>query len=169
MDNLFGFKKVFLMLTDVGRLVALSATDGKVQWAEYFGGNVEKVIVRNILDSEIREKGENTQTQQVAVILQDEIRFLDPKTGLKHKEFDLATGVKREFIIISMSNSGAQFILAVVDEALENEKPLIAYPPDVFTESLMVGENIFFTHVDNTKNTLTGYKLRKDLVAVKVW
>jgi hypothetical protein len=33
----------------------------------------------------------------------------------------------------------------------------------------MVGENIFFTHVDNNKNTLTGYKLRKDLVAVKVW
>jgi glycerol-3-phosphate responsive antiterminator len=30
MNNLFGFKKVFLMLTDVGRLVALSATDGKV-------------------------------------------------------------------------------------------------------------------------------------------
>jgi len=68
-----------------------------------------------------------------------------------------------------MSKSGAQFILAVVDEALETEKPLIAYPPDVFTESLMVGESIFFTHVDNTKNTLTGYKLRKDLVAVKVW
>jgi glycerol-3-phosphate responsive antiterminator len=81
LDNLFGFKKVFLMLTDVGRLVALSATDGKVQWAEYFGGNVEKVIVRNILDSEIKEKGENTQTQQIAVILNDEIRFLDPKTG----------------------------------------------------------------------------------------
>jgi hypothetical protein len=28
MNNLFGFKKVFLMLTDVGRLVALTATDG---------------------------------------------------------------------------------------------------------------------------------------------
>lgn len=28
MNNLFGFKKVFLMLSDVGRLIALSATDG---------------------------------------------------------------------------------------------------------------------------------------------
>jgi len=59
--------------------------------------------------------------------------------------------------------------LAVVDESLENDKPLIAYPPDVFSESLLVGENLFFTHVDSAKNTLTGYKLRKDLVAVKVW
>jgi hypothetical protein len=57
----------------------------------------------------------------------------------------------------------------VVDEALEEGKPLIAYPPDVFSESLLVGEHIFFTHVDSTKNTLTGYKLRNDLVAVKVW
>jgi hypothetical protein len=107
MNNLFGFKKVFLMLSDVGRLVALSATDGRVHWAEYFGGNVEKVIVRNIHDSEIREKGENTQTQQIAVILHDEIRFLDPQTGQKQKEFDLTTGVKREFIIISLAKSGA--------------------------------------------------------------
>lgn len=30
MNNLFGFKKVFLMLTDVGRLIALSATDGQI-------------------------------------------------------------------------------------------------------------------------------------------
>jgi hypothetical protein len=30
MNNLFGFKKVFLMLSDVGRLVALSATDGSI-------------------------------------------------------------------------------------------------------------------------------------------
>jgi hypothetical protein len=30
MNGLFGFKKVFLMLTDVGRLIALSSTDGKI-------------------------------------------------------------------------------------------------------------------------------------------
>lgn len=30
MNGLFGFRKVFLMLTDVGRLIALTATDGKV-------------------------------------------------------------------------------------------------------------------------------------------
>lgn len=41
------------------------------------------MIVRNILDSEIKEKGENTQTQQIAVILNDEIRFIDPATGQK--------------------------------------------------------------------------------------
>jgi hypothetical protein len=40
MNGLFGFKKVFLMLTDVGRLIALTATDGKIQWAEYLGTNV---------------------------------------------------------------------------------------------------------------------------------
>jgi hypothetical protein len=30
MNGLFGFKKVFLMLTDVGRLIALTATEGKI-------------------------------------------------------------------------------------------------------------------------------------------
>jgi len=65
--------------------------------------------------------------------------------------FDLAetaAGVHRDFIIISLSKSGAQFILAIQDDSLENGTPLIAYPPDQFNEVLMVGENIFFTYVN---------------------
>ena len=40
LNNVFGFKKVFLMLTEVGRLVAVSSQDGSIQWTEYLGGNV---------------------------------------------------------------------------------------------------------------------------------
>jgi hypothetical protein len=173
MNGLFGFKKVFLLLTDVGRLIALSATDGKVQWAEYQGTTVQKVIVRNMLDREINEKGpEDTQTKQIGVIVHDEIKFLVPRTGKMQTSFDLAEtapGVHRDFIIISLSKSGAQFILAIQDDSLENGTPLIAYPPDQFNEGLMVGENVFFTYVNKHKGVISGYKLRKDLVAVKVW
>jgi hypothetical protein len=52
---------------------------------------------------------------------------------------------------------------------LEKGIPLIAYPPEQFSPDLMVGENIFFTHVDKTKGVISGYKLRKDLVATRVW
>jgi hypothetical protein len=33
----------------------------------------------------------------------------------------------------------------------------------------MVGENIYFTHVDKAKGLISGYKLRKNLVATRVW
>jgi hypothetical protein len=33
----------------------------------------------------------------------------------------------------------------------------------------MVGENIYFTHVDKTRGVISGYRLRKDLVAARVW
>ena len=59
----FGFKKVFLMLSDAGRLVALSATDGQVQWAQYLGEGSSKIIVRNMHEREIVERGEETVTQ----------------------------------------------------------------------------------------------------------
>jgi hypothetical protein len=52
---------------------------------------------------------------------------------------------------------------------LEKGIPLIAYPPEQFSPDLMVGENIYFTHVDKTKGVISGYKLRKDLVATRVW
>lgn len=39
----------------------------------------------------------------------------------------------------------------------------------MWCKGLMAGENIYFTHVDKAKGRLTGYKLRADLVAVKVW
>jgi hypothetical protein len=111
MNGLFGFKKVFLMLTDVGRLIALSSTDGKIQWAEYLGNSVQKIIVRNMLDREINEKGpQDTQTKQIGVILHDEIKFLDPvsrKTQSSHDLAETAPGVHRDFILITMSKSGA--------------------------------------------------------------
>lgn len=62
-DNLssqFGFRKVFLMLTDVGKLVAVSSIDGAVKWTEYLHGQTSKIIVRNMMDKEIEEKGEFT-------------------------------------------------------------------------------------------------------------
>ena len=41
------------MLTDVGKLVALTSTDGKIQWSEYMGATASKIIVRNMLDRDI--------------------------------------------------------------------------------------------------------------------
>ncbi len=126
-----------------------------------------------MLDREINEKGpHNTQTKQIGVILHDEIKFLDPtsrKTQSSHDLTETAAGVHRDFILITMSKSGAQFVLAIQDDSLENGLPLIAYPPEQFSEGLMVGENIYFTHVDKTKGVISGYKLRKDLVATRVW
>jgi hypothetical protein len=90
MNGLFGFKKVFLMLTDVGKLVALTSTDGKIQWSEYMGGTASKIIVRNMLDRDINENGPLTQTKQIGVILHDEIKFLNPQTGKSQASYDLA-------------------------------------------------------------------------------
>ena len=56
----FGFKKMFLMLTEVGKVVAVSATDGQVLWSHYFGENIpSKILVRTFEDREFN--GENGQ------------------------------------------------------------------------------------------------------------
>jgi len=55
MSNLFGFKKVFLMLTEAGKVVAISSVDGRVQWSEYLGGgSAQKILVRNMLERDIK-------------------------------------------------------------------------------------------------------------------
>lgn len=98
--------------------------------------------------------------------------MINPENGLRYKEYFLApieAEDKRDFIIISLTNARAQFILAITDSALRNGQPLVAYPTEQFSAALMEGENIYFTHVDQAKGVLTGYKLRRDLVAVQVW
>jgi len=40
---------------------------------------------------------------------------------------------KRDFIIISLTQARAQFILAIDDHSLTTGKPLTAYPPELFT------------------------------------
>ncbi len=122
------------MLTDVGRLVALSSTDGRIHWSEYVGPTASKIIVRNMLDRDINEKGSETQTKQIGVILHDEIKLLNPKTGKSQASYDLSelpSGVHRDFILISLSKAGgAQFILGIQDDSLEAGNPLVAYPPE---------------------------------------
>ena len=160
------------MLTDVGRLVALTSTDGHIQWSEYMGATASKIVVRNMLDRDINENGALTQTKQIGVILHDEIKFLNPQTGKSQASYDLSelpAGVHRDFILISLSKSGAQFILGIQDDLLEAGKPLTAYPTEQFSEDLMVGESVYFTHVDKTRGLISGYKLGKDLVAAKAW
>lgn len=133
LQSTFGFKKVFLLLTDVGRLVALSATDGQVQWTEYLGSGAQKIIVRNMLEREIQEKGEDTLTQQISAIVGDTIFMINPTNGQKVKEYFMAPveqGQQRDFIIISLTQSRAQFILAITSDALQQGKPLVAYPPE---------------------------------------
>lgn len=36
----FGFKKVFLMLTEPGKLIAISSTDGTIIWKKYFSEDI---------------------------------------------------------------------------------------------------------------------------------
>ena len=64
-----------------------------------------------MLDREINENGsQSTQTKQIGVILHDEIKFLDPitrKTQSSHDITETAPGVHRDFILITMSKSGA--------------------------------------------------------------
>lgn len=59
--------------------------------------------------------------------------------------------------------------MAITDDALETSRPLDICPPELYQQSMMEGEQIFFTYVDRARNVITGYKLRKDLVALKVW
>lgn len=35
----------------------------------------------------------------------------------------------------------------------------MVYPPERFSPQLLEGENIYFTHIDNKKSALNGYKL----------
>jgi hypothetical protein len=51
----FGFKKILLMLSDVGKLVALTSDSGQVLWKQYFGSTdvPSKVFIRNMLDKEV--------------------------------------------------------------------------------------------------------------------
>jgi hypothetical protein len=64
-----------------------------------------------MLDREINDKGsQETQTKQIGVILNDEIKFLNPVTAKSQASYDLAEiapGVHRDFIMISLAKSGA--------------------------------------------------------------
>jgi hypothetical protein len=105
LNSLFGFKKIFLMLTDVGKVIAISSTDGAVQWTEYLGGSAQKIIVRNLMDSEIEDNGKDTLTQELVAIFTDHISFLNPYTGSMMKSYTpSAQSGSREFIIITLHN-----------------------------------------------------------------
>ena len=43
----FGFKKMFIALTECGKLVSLSSIDGHVIWSEYFPQHPQKVFIRS--------------------------------------------------------------------------------------------------------------------------
>ena len=50
----FGFKKIALMLTNAGKLVAVSTMDGSIMWKQYFQEEVPyKILVRNMLEKEV--------------------------------------------------------------------------------------------------------------------
>ena len=53
----FGFKKLFIGLTDVGKIVSFSSIDGKVMWSNYFGeqSKPQKILIRNMMEREIEE------------------------------------------------------------------------------------------------------------------
>lgn len=97
----FGFKKVFLMLTEVGKLIAISSSDGAIQWTEYLGGESQKIIVRNMLESE----GEG---QQIVSILKSSVNLHNAADGKLFKEYpleDLAEGSSRDFIMLSVNGA----------------------------------------------------------------
>lgn len=98
------------MLTEVGKLVAISSSDGSIQWTEYLGGSSQKIIVRNMLDREIDSSVSSPQTQQIVSILSDAINLHNPLNGQLYKEYFLETlpsGATRDFIIISLTDSRA--------------------------------------------------------------
>ena len=50
----FGFNKMFLVLTEVNKVIAISSRDGSVIWSHYFGeGLPEKILVRKMYEKEI--------------------------------------------------------------------------------------------------------------------
>jgi len=50
----FGFKKIALMLTNAGKLVAVSTMDGSIMWKQYFQEEIpHKILVRNMLEKEV--------------------------------------------------------------------------------------------------------------------
>lgn len=155
----FGFKKIFLMLTEVGKLIAISSSDGSIQWTEYLGGESEKIIVRNMLESE----GEG---QQIVSILRSSVNIHSAADGKLFKEYPLDAvpdGSSREFIMVSVA--GGQYVLAITSEHLKTGKPLSIFPP-IKLESL---DNVYFTHIDKDASVVKGYRLRKDLIATLVW
>jgi hypothetical protein len=160
------------MLTKVGRLVAVSATDGVVQWAEYLGTSPnQKIIVRTLLERELASDA--AVTQQIVAISDDTIYTINPANGEKGMEYYLApltAGLKRDFLLVSVGGeSKAQFVLAITNHALAKGEPLVMFPPEEFSSAFLENENVYFTHADKSKGLISGYRLRKDLVAVKIW
>lgn len=98
--------------------------------------------------------------------------MINPATGLKGKEYfmtPLTEGIERDFLLLSLGESRSQFILAISSASLAKGEPLAVYPPEQFTPEFLENESIYFTHVDKKNGLLNGFKLRKDLVAIKVW
>jgi len=82
--DLYGFKKVFIALTNYGKITAFSSYNGEFLWnSNYHGEQLQKIMVRKHY---VRE--DDYTEQQVVSIFSDSIKFMNAATGaeLYHTE-----------------------------------------------------------------------------------
>eukprot|EP00347_Sterkiella_histriomuscorum_P017346 403349738 len=170
----FGFRKMFIALTEVGKLLALSSTNGKVLWSNYLGSSdnqrPQKVLIRNMLDREVEQHSNKDQiyNQQIVIIQKDKLSFLNPYTGQIDHSHTLSNEKQKDYILIQLK-SNAQFVLQVTNQDLEQGKPLRIFPESQYSSQLFQNESIHFTHINQEQSIIVGYKLQSDLTAQRLW
>jgi len=125
-NDVYGFKKTLVALTNFGKIVGVSSYNGMLLWTSSFSPSSnapQKIMIRRNF---VRED-EYTQSQVVSVF-SDSLRFMSAATG----QVLYSQNLKRpadQFMLINLRESKSQFVLAVNHEDLEKpDAPLHAYP-----------------------------------------
>lgn len=96
-------------MTNAGKIITLSATNGEVIWKQNYGDEQPQKIL--ILDLTEREMQDFKVDRQIAVISKEKVHLLNPFTGDVDREYEVNNGDASEFIMVQMKETKTQFIL----------------------------------------------------------
>lgn len=107
--DIYGFKNLFVGLSQQGKIFGLNAFDGQFEWAADYSltKDAKKIFLR---DSYVR--GEEFPQQQVVSVSGDSVVYLDAHTGghLFTQKLDQNAD---QFMLFNLKQQKSQFMLAI--------------------------------------------------------
>jgi len=164
--EMFGFTKTFILLTEPGKIVALSSMDGSVLWT-YFDPQ-EKGL--NVL---VEATGGFDNIVDVIVVSGGALTYLDPLTGaIRQRHLHNGIGLENDFMLVNSVPQGkatGQVLMAVPRNIpdSDDEFSVRVFPAGV---KLHGDQNLFYTQVNKQEGTMCGFQINRDtLEAQRIW
>lgn len=105
---LFGYDRLLVSATDVGKVYGLQAWNGVVAWQSNFLGNIHKIFLKKVVSRE-----DETTFSQVAVVTDDKLITLDSLTGKEISAEPLGVDASTSQLMLVSAQDDNQVILAV--------------------------------------------------------